>query len=760
MRASPSRRALSALVFSLLSAPLALTSGAPAAQASPAPSASPDSAGRAARAAWADAVKRAMALRARPDALEALWAVMGSSGAPSAAWREAARDALGALDAAAGLEVRAADALALGALGGFAARGPAGDPLVLVADRLGGAPLPPAVVARTAAEELGHWLDAQVGARLGAEDALGDEGQRFAALLLDAPLTPQAAALARVERDQMTRVIDGVPCELEAASIVFAAAFRATRQGGLNSSTQVSGELRFVSTPDNATFSSSLSSNRLNGTLYYNDALGNPTSATGFFVSRSPTGSALVEALEFETSTDGTFLLVLSNVATYGPNINGVSSSANAGSVASDLDAFIAATPPVFENGVLKFGPVPPEASVLVGSGALTRPALFDPSQGAYERLTGGGGPLELAFAAGGDGAQSWNLNGDRKINPTLTSPALNSLEFVNDGIGSEGGLLYRKGYGALVKTGSLLFSGGERLSVTQRYELASGARLMKVTTTLANLGASSATNVRFWVGSTDDEVDGDPTTDKQRGDVLNKLFTANPNPASAANAIKLTSTDADPLSKLLFSPSPEARAYIYKNTAFDFGDVVFGDPLDPTGPASRANTSDGYGIYFRIPDLAPGASRAVIWYVLAGDEQDVTDVIQSLSCAPGFVPSPDQLSCVASAVDECANNTDNCSANATCTDTAGGFTCQCNPGYTGDGVTCADIDECANNTDNCHANATCDNSAGGFTCQCNPGYTGDGVTCADIDECANNTDNCSANATCDNSAGGFTCPC
>ncbi|WP_437681990.1 calcium-binding EGF-like domain-containing protein [Sorangium sp. So ce131] len=96
-------------------------------------------------------------------------------------------------------------------------------------------------------------------------------------------------------------------------------------------------------------------------------------------------------------------------------------------------------------------------------------------------------------------------------------------------------------------------------------------------------------------------------------------------------------------------------------------------------------------------------------------------------------VPCCDGLTCQSGTcvdVDECAAGTDNCDANAACTNTAGSFTCACNTGYTGDGVTCTDVDECAADTDNCDANATCTNTAGSFTCACNTGYTGDGVTC------------------------------
>ncbi|MCA2980133.1 MAG: hypothetical protein INH41_11210 [Myxococcaceae bacterium] len=93
------------------------------------------------------------------------------------------------------------------------------------------------------------------------------------------------------------------------------------------------------------------------------------------------------------------------------------------------------------------------------------------------------------------------------------------------------------------------------------------------------------------------------------------------------------------------------------------------------------------------------------------------------------------------------------CDANATCTNTVGSRTCACNSGFSGNGLTCADINDCLTNNGGCGANRKCTNTVGSFTCgACNPGFASDGGAtsdCSNINECLVRNGGCSFRVTC-----------
>ncbi|KAK3105571.1 hypothetical protein FSP39_000840 [Pinctada imbricata] len=118
--------------------------------------------------------------------------------------------------------------------------------------------------------------------------------------------------------------------------------------------------------------------------------------------------------------------------------------------------------------------------------------------------------------------------------------------------------------------------------------------------------------------------------------------------------------------------------------------------------------------------------------------------------------------------LDECEMDFDDCHDDAICTNTYGGFKCQCKEGYRGAGVpdvwpngrNCYDDNECELGM--CPYSANCTNTIGSFRCTCLEGYiqTGD-RTCKDIDECSNpSLNDCDPNARCINLDGSYECRC
>ena len=82
--------------------------------------------------------------------------------------------------------------------------------------------------------------------------------------------------------------------------------------------------------------------------------------------------------------------------------------------------------------------------------------------------------------------------------------------------------------------------------------------------------------------------------------------------------------------------------------------------------------------------------------------------------------------------INECLDTSQrhNCSSNALCTDSDGGFQCSCLSGYSGDGVTCSDINECSNGQHLCSKQAVCNNTLASYTCVCVEGFSGSGISC------------------------------
>lgn len=127
-------------------------------------------------------------------------------------------------------------------------------------------------------------------------------------------------------------------------------------------------------------------------------------------------------------------------------------------------------------------------------------------------------------------------------------------------------------------------------------------------------------------------------------------------------------------------------------------------------------------------------------------------DDVAVCRCKPGF----DGESC--RDVNECGQ-ADACHESATCENFAGGFSCVCDLGFSGNGKSCADVNECMSPGLNaCADGAECQNTSGGYACGCPAGQVGDGFFCKATDACDPNP--CANGGTCVNTPQGFKCDC
>ncbi|KAI4871253.1 hypothetical protein NFI96_019773 [Prochilodus magdalenae] len=125
--------------------------------------------------------------------------------------------------------------------------------------------------------------------------------------------------------------------------------------------------------------------------------------------------------------------------------------------------------------------------------------------------------------------------------------------------------------------------------------------------------------------------------------------------------------------------------------------------------------------------------------------------------CPPGY--EGDGKTCTQA--DICSTNNGGCYPLATCTSVPGSNipTCTCPPGYVGNGygpAGCTQVtDTCG--TNNPCVNGQCENTATGYVCHCDPGWTGRNCD-QNVNECASNP--CQNGGTCTDGINGYTCTC
>lgn len=272
----------------------------------------------------------------------------------------------------------------------------------------------------------------------------------------------------------------------------------------------------------------------------------------------------------------------------------------------------------IIDNDRIRFG-TGSEASIN-STGNVQQPFYYN-TTGGWRKLTFSSYPLDYSFAVGGDKTNEWNLNGNRVDNPTLTDQVIDASGFtLTSGY---------KGYGTIKSTGTFNV-GSNTLRIETTYELLQTKSYVTVKTKVTNLSATTAENVRFWIGTRDDYVGGTDVPLKQKGNLTNGEFVEIPNQTTRSLALQIiTGTEG----VLFYTTSTKGNTII--NSCCSWTNVINQDPNTSTTNV----TSDGsYGFYVRMNDLAQNQSDEFTWYYAAGELADLEEIINDVAQASGAV--------------------------------------------------------------------------------------------------------------------------
>jgi hypothetical protein len=239
-----------------------------------------------------------------------------------------------------------------------------------------------------------------------------------------------------------------------------------------------------------------------------------------------------------------------------------------------------------------------------------------------WVKLTYNTYPLDIRWGVGGTGA-NWNISGTMVDNPAVSNAVYDYSGFTitNSTSGD--------GYGVIKFSGNITI-GSQLFLVENTYTLGASDGFFKVKTKITNKSATTATNVRLWVGTRDDWVGATDGPTKQRGNLIDGVFTIIPTTATQAKAIKVyTGNEAI----LMFSNSP--RAYSTINNCCAFTNATNQDPSTNV----TTQTGDGsYAVYARFNDLLVNQSDELDWYYAAGTLSQINAIILQVAQAASSV--------------------------------------------------------------------------------------------------------------------------
>ena len=267
-------------------------------------------------------------------------------------------------------------------------------------------------------------------------------------------------------------------------------------------------------------------------------------------------------------------------------------------------------------NNSLRFGASSATSSIN-SAGNLLQPFYYDEDAPIWRKLTYSTYALDSRIGVGGDGTAEWNVNGFMELNPTMSGQSIDTSNFTSNGGTSSG---------TLVVSGTITI-GSTNFELINSYTLLN-SKYIKIVTTLTNKGTSTATNVRYWVGTRDDFIGSTDEPKKERGNIENSSFELITATSQRSRALKVSSGDEG---VLFFTTYPNANTAVkrYASNKFEASDIDPSSvPIITVGSATGSGSADdsSYALFVRMNDLALNESDSFTWYYAASPIAEFDD--------------------------------------------------------------------------------------------------------------------------------------
>ncbi|MGK5020903.1 MBG domain-containing protein [Janthinobacterium sp. LB2P10] len=298
----------------------------------------------------------------------------------------------------------------------------------------------------------------------------------------------------------------------------------------------------------------------------------------------------------------------------------------------------------LLDNGKVRFGDGVENS--FTSDGLLKTPFYFDNTtagrdgwfQLTLER------PFEFAVAAGGNGSNAWNNDGQVLISDGrpggpdgMGTGSSYATALSNRSLNIAG---YQEGMGSIVTTGTLNFSSlNQSASITHTYTLKAGDAFVNMDSRLTNLSSTALTNVRMWLGTGDDFIGESDRNYKIKGNITAGAFVPLAGSNNASNALMVTETSSTTSGSAVLFYSTTAGVDTVHTRCCNFSNAI---NQDPRGVAVTSGQTDGsYAMFLRAADLAPGQSGGLSVYYAAAPVAQLNDAIVSVDNAAGNASKP-----------------------------------------------------------------------------------------------------------------------